>query len=72
MTFGEKGDMRDRSRRLIDIIDIDEMMLIISKYFHFAICDINIKTRSCLDIVSIKLVQRAIDTLLREMNDSVT
>ena len=40
--------------------------------YHFVICDIGIMSRSCLDIVSVKSVQRAIDTLARKMDNSVT
>ena len=66
MTFCEEGDMKDRSRRLTDIADIDNMILITLDCYHFIICDIGITARSCLGIVSIKSVQRAIDTLLRK------
>ena len=66
MTFCEAGGMKDKSRMLTDITDIDNMILITSNRYHFIICDIGITARSCLGIVSIKSEQRAIDTLLRK------
>ena len=58
-SMGYRGEMAG----VADVTDTDNMILMIANCYHFTICDIGITTRSCLDIVSVKLVQRAIDIL---------
>ena len=64
--------MKDKSWRLMDIADADNMIVNFAKCYHLAIGNIGTTARSCLGIVSVKSAQRAIDTLLRKTNNQVT